>query len=111
MTFSSRGTSLLDADFLARQHDPVYTISASCPLCHRALTLRQAKDGRRFYIACARRPCDYTAAYDKVLVQLRDRIARLEGELAFARMQTRGPIAESLLPEAADVAHKWGVAL
>ena len=68
---------------------PVYTLSASCPLCHGALTLRQARDGHRFYVACSRRPCNYTPAYEPVLAQLRDRLARLEAELEFSRMQGR----------------------
>jgi ssDNA-binding Zn-finger/Zn-ribbon topoisomerase 1 len=89
MTYSSSGTSLLDTDRQSRRHDPVYVLSAACPLCHGTLALRQTRDGRRYYIACARRPCDYTAAYDPVLEQLRNRIARLEAELEFTRLQTK----------------------
>jgi ssDNA-binding Zn-finger/Zn-ribbon topoisomerase 1 len=89
MTFSSSEISLLDADLQSRRHDPVYALSAACPLCYGALSLRQTRDGRRFYIACTRRPCEYTAAYEPVLAQLRDRIARLEAELAFTRLQTK----------------------
>jgi ssDNA-binding Zn-finger/Zn-ribbon topoisomerase 1 len=89
MTYSSSGTSFLDADLQSRRHDPVYVLSAACPLCHGTLVLRQTRDGHRFYIACTRRPCEYTAAYEPVLEQLRDRIALLEAKLAFTRMQTK----------------------
>ena len=68
---------------------PVYTLSASCPLCHGALTLRQTRDRQRFYVACSRRPCDYTTAYEPALAQLRYCLARLVADLEFSRMQVR----------------------
>jgi hypothetical protein len=77
------------ADLAACRYDPIYTLSAACPLCHGVLILCQTREGRRFSITCTRRPCAYTAAYDPVLSQLRDRIARLEAELAFTHLQTK----------------------
>jgi ssDNA-binding Zn-finger/Zn-ribbon topoisomerase 1 len=89
MTPSSSNTPLLAADLQTRRHDPTYTLSSACPLCHGALSLRQTRDGHRYYIACNRRPCDYTAAYEPVLEQLRNQIAKLEAQLEFTRMQTK----------------------
>jgi hypothetical protein len=71
------------------------TLTAECPLCHGVLKLRQRRDGRGHYIACARRPYEFTAAYDPVLERLRDRIARLEAELAFVHMQARPAVEDS----------------
>ena len=116
MIFSSSRASLLDAALQARRHDPVYVLSAACPLCHGTLALRQTRDGRHYYIACTRRPCEYITAYEPVLEQLRDRIARLEAELEFNRIQTRSVAENSSTPEAErqrmlttwkDVAHRW----
>jgi len=89
MTFSPNGAAIPEPVLLSRDRRPVYTLSNACPLCYGALTLRQTRDGRRYYIACSRRPCDYTASYEPVLEQLRDRIAKLEAELEFTRMQAR----------------------
>jgi ssDNA-binding Zn-finger/Zn-ribbon topoisomerase 1 len=89
MTYSPNETALPTADLQTRRHDPTYTLSSVCPLCHGALSLRQTRDGRHYYIACTRRSCEYTSAYEPVLAQLRDRIARLEAELEFTRMQTK----------------------
>ena len=89
----ARTSPCLPVDRLSRRERPVYTLSADCPCCSGVFTLRQMRDGHRFYIACTRRPCDYTTAYAPVLEQLRDRIVRLEAEVTFNRMQSQ-PVAE-----------------
>jgi hypothetical protein len=49
----------------------------------------QTRDEHRLYVGCTRRPCAYTAAYEPLLEQLRNRIARLEAELEFTCMQIK----------------------
>ena len=93
--------------------EPAITIAGTCPLCQRSLTLRQARDGRHFYVACVDRHCEFRSAYDPVLTQLHNRIARLEAELTFAHLQSR-PLQETsalvqrrCLTTWADMAHRF----